>query len=113
MIIEQCKNCDLGFNHNYTPIKSIGNLDNAKVFIVFYSPDIKDVEAKEKVITKYITKLYFDLKIVNFQKEDIYITFLLKCKNNLKSKVPDDAYLQRCNIPTFNKSFYLSTIKTL
>jgi uracil-DNA glycosylase len=97
MIIKECRDCDLGFNHNYIPIKSIGDLNNAKVFIVFYSPDIKDVELKEKVITKYITKLYFDLKIVNFQKEDIYITFLLKCKNNLKSKIPDEAYLQKCN----------------
>lgn len=98
MIIEKCNTCNLGFNHNYTPIEPIGNVATAKVFVVVYAPNVKDVENKRLVVTKYIEQLYFDLSIINFNKEDVYITFLLKCKNNIKSKTPDDLYLDKCNM---------------
>jgi uracil-DNA glycosylase family 4 len=94
----ECKLCPLSFNTNYKPINSIGNIDTAKVMIVFYSPTEKDISNKEVYITLVLEKLYFALSIVNFSKDDIYITFLLKCKNKLKNTINDESYLKTCNI---------------
>lgn len=96
MKIEHCDKCNLGFNNNYKPINGIGNSINPKVMIVLESPKDKDIAENELFKSKHLNQLLFDLKIVNFSEKDIYITYLIKCRNHKANRSIDDIHLTIC-----------------
>lgn len=78
--VETCKKCKFHITRK-RPVFGSGNL-NADILFVFNPPNDEDDENMKVISNKRAEFFYKLLDLVEIEKEEIYITNIMKCKNS-------------------------------
>lgn len=99
----KCNRCDIAFDNNYTPVLGYGSSD-ANIMIIGEAPGYHEVKDNMPFTGKAGRKLTYILNIFDINRNDLYITNIVKCRPPA-NRLPTNKERDNC------KSYLLQEIK--